>query len=160
MAKRSGKLIRISDEAYEKLKKSTQTMSNQVDLALGIEHSQERPSKKPLESDTKGFKRMNTISRKALKNSVKNAIVKTSKKGIGTTRKQVIAFLNKDTGYIEMVAQYGYINSAPHTKKFNTLIDNELKRLVRDEVVRMNRQFYIMNPLNELGEPKKRFWKR
>mgnify|MGYP003137227941 CR=1 FL=1 len=180
MEKRKGKLIRISDEAHKKLKESDEPMSAQIDLALGIEYSPKRPSVEPLGSDTKRFYKIDRTTRLAIKGSVKFAIKKTSLKGIGATRKHIVEYLKKESGYINMVAQYGYINSAPHTKRFNTLIDNALKSLVRDEVVRMNRQFYILNELseedkweeeairkaqkkmglNELGEPKKRFWKR
>ena len=148
MEKRKGKLIRISDEAYKKLKESKEPMSTQIDLLLGVLNEPKTPSVEPLGSDTMRFRKLNHLHRLTLKAQVLRAVVETSKEGIGTTRKDIIQFLSNDENYIEFASSFGYINSAPHTKSFNTLIDNELKRLVNQDVaLDLNRKFYILTSI-------------
>ena len=140
---RKGKMIRISDEAYEKLKSSEIPMSQQIDNILGISEGTRRTFRK-----TSG-----AYTNHALTNfracHVYIAIFELRKlnDGKGAERKDILQYLKDESDFHEvMVEKFGYEIETPQGRKeVNDAIDNTLKSVSRRKSLRKRSIIGIIN---------------
>ena len=140
---RKGKMIRISDEAYEKLKSSDIPMSQQIDNMLGLSEGTPRTFRKT----TPEYNRFVLSNFRYCWILISIYELRKLNDGKGAERKDILQYLKDKTDFHEtMIEKFGYEIETPQGRKeLNDSIDNSLKSISRKKVSTKNDIFRIIN---------------
>ena len=143
---RNGKMIRISDEAYEKLKSSDIPMSQQIDNMLGLSEG--------FKGTPRTFRKANPEYNKYVLSNFRYCWILISiyelrklNDGKGAERKEILQYLKDKTDFHEtMIEKFGFEIETPQGRKeLNDSIDNSLKSISRKKLSNKRDIFRIIN---------------